>query len=322
MAPISYTSVNLREEYANAFRTESYTEFWSRVLDLTLAHGSGLKPNYKPASTRLPSYRLLAENLLDPDQPTVTKILTRSRTHPGTHTLLTGFFSETANAFLLCGLLLKDIDHIRTRYRPLKSAIQSNNPKPVTQLLTDLNPFTSLTSAQFNAVQAGSASLLSRLESSRKKTRAKLRVITRVKHGLAVLFVALVASTTLFGAFIAVHGLIALVAVPGLVLNPGRLVRRLAQVDSAAKGMYILNRDLDTISWLVERLRDEVEHIAGLVRFWEEKGRVMDEVGREIAKNGASFDQKLDELEEHLYLCFLTINKARGIVVKEVSVAS
>lgn len=185
-------------------------------------------------------------------------------------------------------------------------------------LLTDLNPFKSSTATQFKAVQSGSASLLKQLELNRKKTRAKLRVISRVKYGLAILFVALVTSTSLFGAFIAVHGVVALVALPGLVLSSGRLVRALAQLDAATKGMYIVSRDLDTISRLVERLHDEVEHIVGLAKLWEEKGKVMDGVGREISKNDESFGQKLDELEEHLYLCFMTINKARGIVMKEV----
>lgn len=114
------------------------------------------------------------------------------------------------------------------------------------------------------------------------------------------------------------HGVVALVALPGLVLSSGRLVRALAQLDAATKGMYIVSRDLDTISRLVERLHDEVEHIVGLAKLWEEKGKVMDGVGREISKNDESFGQKLDELEEHLYLCFMTINKARGIVMKEV----
>lgn len=316
VAPLSYSSVNLREEYANAFRTESYNEFWARVMGLTSPHGSNLKP--VSANARLPSYRLFTENLLDPDQPTVTRILTQSRilSTSGTYTLLTNFFTETANASLLCGLLLKNIDHIRTCYSPLKPAIRSNNLKSVAQILTGLNPFNSLTSAQLKLVQAGSAHLFKQLEQNRKKTRSKLRFITRAKQGLAVLFVVLVTSTSIMGAFF--HGLAALVVIPGLVIGSGRLNRVLAQLDAATKGMYILNRDLDTISRLVERMHDEVEHIVGLVRFSMEKSAVVEDVVKEILRNDVGFDQKLDELEEHLFLCSMTINKARGIVMKEV----
>lgn len=322
MAPVSFSSLNIREEYANAFRTESYTEFWSRVLDLTLAHGAGLKPNYKPDN---PSYCVFVEGLLDPDQDTATRILSHSRTRPVTRTLLVEFYSQTANASLLCGLLLRDIDRIRNRYRPLRSAVRSDNPETVRRLLAnfDFHPFNLLTTSEFKRIQSGSIGLLDRLDLNRRKVRGRLQFAARVRTGITVFLVALAVSALLTGTLVAVHGLVALIALPGLVwFGSGRVKRALAQLEAAAKGMYILNRDMDTISRLVERLRDEVEHVVGLVRLGAEKRGVAEEVAREIAKNDAGFNQKLDELEEHLYLCFMTINKARGIVTKEISLAT
>ncbi|XP_008794309.2 UPF0496 protein 3 [Phoenix dactylifera] len=347
-APISSASFNLCEEYANTFRTESYIEFWARVLDLTLAHGAALKPRESSAAARLPSDRLFAEHLLDPDQPTVTRILSHVRRHghPETHVLLSDYYAETANASLLCGLLLKEIEQLRLRYRPLKATLNSLISSGQSRLslqaidpyLGDLSktlgPFDSLGSSQcqFRAVQDGSANLLKRLESSRKKARAKLRCINHLKRGLAIFLIVLTASTSALGVCMALHALVAVVALPTFLSAPpwlasaGSLARVLAQFDAAAKGTYILNRELDTISRLVARLHDEVEHLLALLRLCCERHdggrrRLTQEVVRQIRKNDASFNQQLDELEEHLYLCFMTINKARSLVMKEVLVA-
>ncbi|URE26326.1 UPF0496 protein [Musa troglodytarum] len=342
-APISSSSFNLCEEYINAFRTESYHEFWAQVLDLTLDHGAALKPRGSSAVASLPSYRLLAEHLLDPDQPTVTKILTHlaKRCRPEIHVLLSDYYSETADASLLCGLLLKDIDRIRRRYRPLNAALRSfvsasrsrNGLQAIGDFLAIVsratNSFDSVASSRckFRAVQGGSADLLKRLESGRKKTRAKLRFINRLKRTLATSAIVLAASTFIIGACVPMHALVTLTALPPFLSSSSRfasarrLDRVVAQLDAAAKGTYILNRDLDTISRLVARLHDEAEHTLTLLRLCERHGghrrRLTQEVARQITKNLASFHQQLDELEEHLYLCFMTINRTRRLVLKE-----
>ncbi|XP_072954917.1 UPF0496 protein 3-like isoform X1 [Typha angustifolia] len=352
VSTISSTSFDLREEYTNAFRTESYNEFWAHVLDLTLAHGAALTTRENSAAARLPSYRLFAEQLLEPDQATVAKMLANAQKicHPKAYILLQEYYAETANASLLCSLLLKDIEQIRLRYRPLKANLRSlvsDSPsrqklQAVDRYLADiaktLNPFESLASSSkrqyFKQVQDGSASLLKKLESGRRKAKAKLHRINHIKRALAVSFVILTASTSVVGAFVAMHALVALLAVPTLLstasfrfASSGWLRKAISQLDAATKGTYILNRDLDTISRLVARLHDEVDHMGELLRLCFERRdggrrRLVEEVIRQVWKNDASFNQQLDELEEHLYLCFMTINKARSLVMKEVLVAS
>ncbi|GFZ01127.1 transmembrane protein, putative [Actinidia rufa] len=273
------------------------------------------------SADRLPSYRLFAEHLLDPDQPTVTRILALARNHPENHTLLSDYFLETANASLLCSLLLKDIDHTRVKYRSLKStidALETAQLSPINHLpviltrLTEFsnssNPFiyTASSPHRYQAVQAGCTGLLKRLESSRDKARAKLQRIT----------------------IITTHALALLVASPALIVgslelaSSRKLVRFSAQLNAAAKGNYILNRDLDTISRLVARVNDELEHMRAMVRFLLERGeeriQVSWEVARQLKKTNSSFSQQLDELEEHLYLCFMNINRARNLVVNEI----
>ncbi|XP_057463738.1 UPF0496 protein At3g49070 [Actinidia eriantha] len=332
------TTVDVREEYANAFRTESYNEFWIRVLVLNTPES--LINMGSTSADRLPSYRLFAEHLLDPDQPTVTQVLALARNRPENHTLLSDYFLETADASLLCSLLLKDIDHTRVKYRSLKTtidALETAQLSPVNHLpviltrLTEFsnssNPFiyTASSPHRYQAIQAGCTGLLKRLESSRDKARAKLQRISKIQRGSAVFLVAFAASLT---AIITTHALALLVASPALIVgslelaSSRKLVRFSAQLNAAAKGTYILNRDLDTISRLVARVNDELEHMRAMVRFLLERGeeriQVSWEVARQLKKTNSSFSQQLDELEEHLYLCFMNINRARNLVVNEI----
>ncbi|XP_022738591.1 UPF0496 protein At3g49070 isoform X2 [Durio zibethinus] len=331
-------SVDVREEYANAFRTESYNEFWTHVLAVShLDSATCISPMDSTTAARLPSYRLFAEHLLDPNQPTVTRILTLIQNRPQTHTILLDYFSQTANASLYCGLLLKDIDHTRVKYRSFRTSFQAaqfsdeNQFSGVMTRLIDFsnspNPFisTAPSSSRVRVIQAGCCELLKRLESSRNKARAKLHITNKFQHGSGIFLVALTASLTII---VASHALALLVAAPGLVAaslelaSTRRLARESAQLDTAAKGTYILNRDLDTISRLVARLNDELEDMRAMVKFWLERGedrlQASGEVARQLKKNDANFTQQLDDLEEHLYLCFMTINRARNLVVKEI----
>ncbi|GAB4858299.1 hypothetical protein Ancab_009771 [Ancistrocladus abbreviatus] len=333
--------VDVREEYANAFRTESYYHFWARVLELNNNDTATRKSMDSTSAARLPSYRLFAEHLLDPDQPTVTKLLAVAKTRPENRTVLSDYFLETANASLLCGHLLNDIDRIRIKYRTLKKTLKSLEIaqfEPITHLptiLTQLSEFTksinpflpsSSSSTRFRAVQGSCTGLLKRLESGRDKAQANLQLLNGLKCGSAIFLVALTATVTIV---VVTHALAAAVAVPAFVMaslelaSNRRLAKLSAQLDAAAKGTYILNRDLDTISRLVTRLDDELEHIRAMIGFWlelmgEDQTQASCEVARQLKMNDSSFSEQLDELEEHLYLCFMTINRARHLVVKEI----
>lgn len=334
----SSLEIDVREEYANTFRTQSYIDFWTRVLDSTHGGSTINKTLSSVTAARLPSYRLFAENLLDPDQPTVTQILAMANHHAKNHTLLSDYFTETANASIVCGALLQDVDRLRSNYRSLKTALKSiettkvsfiSNFKIIQARLTDfsnsVNPFTVPKSSQgVQAVQLACFKLLKRLELRRDMAQMKLQRINKIKHGSAVTLVVLTVSLTVI---IVTHGLAVIVAAPGMVVaamglgSSGKLAKLSAQLDVAAKGMYILNRDLDTVSRLVGRLNDELEHMKATTKFWLKRGhnrvQSVEEFGRQLKKTDLSFCEQLDELEEHLYLCFMTINRARNLVVKE-----
>lgn len=335
-SPEDSVELDLREEYANAFRTESYIDFWTCVVSLTDKPSTKSKPMSSTTAARLPSYRLFAEHLLKPDQPTVIRILNLAPIKPKNHSLLLDYFSETSNASLLCEILLKDISHVRTRYGSLKLILKTvESPSQITHLpviLTQLNdfchtsnPFIKSPSSPHNiqTLQTSCFNLLKRLEVNRDKTRAKLRMLSKIKLGSAIILITLTASLTII---IVAHALVVLMVAPGIVMTTAstkQLSKWSVQVDVAAKGTYILSRDLDTISRLVARLGDELEHMRKMVTFWlkrgEDKLQASGEVARQLKKNDLSFCSQLDELEEHLYLCFMTVNRARNLVIKEIN---
>ncbi|TXG70974.1 hypothetical protein EZV62_005909 [Acer yangbiense] len=257
-----------------------------------------------------------------------------------THSLMFDYFSETANASFMFSRLLKDLDHVRVSYRSFKTLVKSlednqfsfvNHFPSVrtrfTELSNSLNPFAHFapSPSRVRVIQAGCSKLLKQLELSRDKARTKLRIINLSEHGSAFILIVVTASLTVI---IATHALALLVTAPGLIAaslelaSTRRLARVPTQLDAAAKGTYILNRDLDTISRLMARLNDELEHMRSMVKFWLERGearlQASCEMARQLMKNDASFSQQLNELEEHLYLCFMTVNRARNLVVKEI----
>lgn len=338
------SNVDFREEYANAFRTESYNEFWARVLALTHKDSVARESKGSTSATRLLSYRLFAEHLLEPDQPTVTKLLSFTQNQPKNMSLLSNYFEQTANASILCGQLLKDTDQLRIRYKALKKTLKyfevPQNPSSSTnhlptilmrlvKITKSINPFVHPSSllTRFQAVKYGCSELLKQLESRRDKVRAKLHVRNSLKVGSAIFLVALTTSIT---TIVLTHFVAMAMAVPGFIIaynvpiSTKQLTKTSAQLDAAAKGTYILNRDLDTISRLVARLDDDLEHIRAMVEFWMDRAedhlqaQAGEELARQLKKNDMKLIDQLDELEEHLYLCFMTINRARNLVVKEI----
>ena len=68
------------------------------------------------------------------------------------------------------------------------------------------------------------------------------------------------------------------------------------------------------------RLHDEVGHKKELIRFCLERREdkfPLEEVVKDLRRNGRGFKWQVEELEEHVCLCLVTINRARVLVIKE-----
>ncbi|KAL5215973.1 hypothetical protein ABZP36_007374 [Zizania latifolia] len=94
------------------------------------------------------------------------------------------------------------------------------------------------------------------------------------------------------------------------------------QLDTAAKGTYVLGRDLDTVSHLVARLSDGIERENAMARCCAERvdgSFPVQEMVTELRRSCSSSRKLTEELEEHVCLCLATIHRARVLVITEIS---
>lgn len=104
------------------------------------------------------------------------------------------------------------------------------------------------------------------------------------------------------------------------MLRNGGLEKVGEKLEEAAKGSYILKRELDTTSRLMVRLGDAVDHGKAMLRLFG--GRKEDKFAvalamDEVKKSNLSIRKRVEDVEEHLYLCIVTINRSRTSVINQ-----
>ncbi|EXB81519.1 hypothetical protein L484_014327 [Morus notabilis] len=202
------------------------------------------------------------------------------------------------------------------------------------------NPLSIISPAQYHDIRDGYMVLLHKLTSKGKKIKRREKLKRLCKKvggaGLVVTHSALLIALLVF----AFHGVFGIVAAPALVgcssvylakkkkkkramdsqpprLPGGGLGK---QLDMATKGVFILINDFDTMCQMVRRLHDEVEHRKSVADICvrNRKFELLREVVREFRDEEPSFMEQLEELEGHIYLCLLTINRSRRLVIQEI----
>lgn len=79
--------------------------------------------------------------------------------------------------------------------------------------------------------------------------------------------------------------------------------------------------DINTIDSLVDRLLTAVEADKAYVRFALERGREkhpIQEVLKQLRKSQPVLEHLLGDLEQHIYFCFYSVNKARFALLNEI----
>ncbi|CAL0328690.1 unnamed protein product [Lupinus luteus] len=343
------TSPNVEQEYHEAFRTKSYIEICNKVQG-QLGKASTRRFSSSPStSTSIPFRMHLTEYLLEPQQGIITNMTQSFKVH----NLLVGYFDATLEASLCCDNILEGINSMRHAKRRITRVVMlskrvldftnenDQNFKDIYKELASFslqnNPLSIISTIQFHDIHDRYIQLLHSLKSKRssiqrtvslKKVSKRLGGIALVTSHCAILIALLVFSF---------HSIVGLVAAPTIVGGlVGLFMKRLKrvherfgtsyserlcdQLDVAAKGVYILVNDLDTMSRMVKRLHDEVEHwkMISDVCVKNMKGEILKQVLEEFHEHESSFLEQLEELEEHVYLCFLTINRSRRQVMQEI----
>ncbi|KAJ4700976.1 UPF0496 protein [Melia azedarach] len=333
-------SLNVNEEYLSALRTKSYAEFFTKAQ---------LFVNDIPSSS--PSYfqEKTSAILLEPDQetiPTIVESAVLSKV-PELKALVLNYFDITSEASSICAQILNNISHIQYQYKFIQQTLDTidddhhhspeNNIKLITSKLNSFmvlnNPFTKI---DFNLIHDKYSSALHHLKSKRKKIARKIKMIKYVNKATGICITAACSLIAITAVVLAAHTLTAILMGPMIFSFPtkcfrkklfsfrfmrsGFLTKVREQLDVAAKGTYILNRDFETMGRLVARLHDEVEHSKGMVRFCLDRREdkfSFHHVMKVLKKNNAGFQKQVEELEEHVYLCLVSINRARTLVMKE-----
>lgn len=322
--------INFHEEYHRALRTKSYADFFNKVQ--ILVNQPSIYYNHNKFS----------EMLLEPDQETIPSIVdsaTLSRSTPGLKNLMLSYFDISAEASHICSHLLKNINQLHSNYKFIQRALDTimdieYSLENFELFIFSNNPFANLRNHDF--INDMHSSVLHHLKSMRKKVGRKIKLKKYLKKTYGICVTACCGLVIVTAMVIAAHTpTLTLVVGPAILSFPfkhlkrelkgykfsgsGSLSKVYDQLDIAAKGTYIMNRDFDTMGRLVGRLHDEIEHDRAMVQFSldRKEDRFSLQIVKELKRSGAELRKQVEELEEHVYLCLVTINRARALVIKE-----
>ncbi|XP_077246266.1 UPF0496 protein At1g20180-like isoform X2 [Tasmannia lanceolata] len=296
----------------------------------------------------LPSYVQISEYLIEPRQEALLAMINKSHLHA----LILDYFAGSLEAGKICGFLLESINQTRVNYSIIQRVLKLT--KRVTADYTEEqcrlmfsdftkfakleNPLSGLSRVQFHQIHEVFESMLKRLTSTRKKIQRRAKVFRFCKKSLRICLIAALGGIVVATIFLAAHTCVGIATTPIVISSSTKLLKRKirslrrlklrsltrlgAQLDAAARGAYILNRDFDTMSRLITRLNDEIEHSNAMISICMKNKTVhlLEEVVKELKNNKSCFLEQLEELEEHVYLCFLTINRGRRLLIQEIVV--
>ncbi|KMS94672.1 hypothetical protein BVRB_016410 [Beta vulgaris subsp. vulgaris] len=213
-------------------------------------------------------------------------------------------------------------------------------------LLQELASFASLNNplsniingtVDFRKIHDKYSHLLRKLTNRKRRIKRKEKFTRFYKKAAGYGFVITYSVLAIALLALAMHSMVGILGAPGLLLPlsmgvmkkvkgggslKANFLKHLgSQLDVAAKGMYIFINDFDTVGRLVTRLHDEVEHKREIAAMCVRNGKshqVIREALRDIQMHQQGFVEQLEELEQHIYLCFLTINRSRRLVTEEI----
>ncbi|XP_058219672.1 UPF0496 protein At1g20180-like [Rhododendron vialii] len=327
--------LTVNEEYIEALRTKSYTDMFNKVQDQM---GEIRSLDRLPSSSSRPFRVRLSDYLFEPRPAETLAGVTKGSS---VHHLIIDYLEASYEASNTCELLLGSVHQARANYRIITRAISLPNSTHVFKELSSFaslnNPMLRISSSQYRDIHESLEFLLERLTMEFKKIRRREKFNRYCKRILGFSLMVSCSGLLIALLVISIHSVVGIVVAPSLTCSLGLAKKRIelitkglkktslperfgAQLEVTAKCVFILINDFDTMSRLVGRLQDEIEHNKAIADMCVRNGKpeVLMEVVREFKIHQTSFLEQLEDLEEHIYLCFLSINRSRMLVMQEV----
>ncbi|TKW23485.1 hypothetical protein SEVIR_4G294800v4 [Setaria viridis] len=297
------------------------------------------------------SYTVLDDFVLEPSPEVLARGRSgrrRRRRRRGVETLLIEYFDVTQEACEACSALLTAIGAARRHHLTLRRLLARLEDggggrdgaaarDAVAEHVRLDNPLSAGRLSGFHEVHGRCGPLATRLAAAQRRLRRLARAMRVARGTAAAALVAACAGAIVAAVVFAAHAVVGIGAAAAAVggaspatavrwaaerVSERRYARAGAAVDAAARGAYIVGRDLDTVSRMVRRAHDELEHGRDVARI-AVRGRgerpLMQEVAREEAECEEDLRAQLEELEEHVCLCLITINRSRRMVAHQMT---
>ncbi|KAF8013310.1 hypothetical protein BT93_I1223 [Corymbia citriodora subsp. variegata] len=333
-------TVNLSREYTLALQTNSYNEIRSTIYFLECSQEEP-EVHFQEQDRGESTQERVLLRVLQPNRERVEDALRHAKDNTLTR-LVSAYFDHSENTSTLCLWLYQSVRRARFIYSPLvellaelpldgDSFTQSHCNRVYdvfVQFDCHDNPFPSPDSHNFSEMRSCFSELKQQLDHRLQKSKSRVKFVRHAIAGSALCLFGTVVAAVACAIGVTVHALTAFVSAPCLTVYlphdkfSKKELAHAAQLDAAAKGTYVLNNDLDTIDCLVNRLYAAVEDDRKLIRIGLEKGTDRSpilEVVKRLCKNHTKFLVELKDLEDHIYLCFNMINRARKLLLEEIT---
>ncbi|XP_030512199.1 UPF0496 protein At3g19330-like isoform X3 [Rhodamnia argentea] len=333
-------TVNLSREYTLALQTNSYSEIRSTICVLECSQG-GQELHFQEQDWSESTQEQVLLRVLQPNRECVGEALSHAKDNALTQ-LVSSYFDHSENTSKLCLLLYQSVHRVRGMYSSLVELLRvlPLDADSFTQLqcnrVYDIfvefdchdNPFSSPDSHNFSEMRSCFSQLKQQLDHRLQKSKSRVKFAHHAIAGSALCLFGTVVAAVASAIGVMAHALIAFVSAPCLTVYlpcdrfSKKELAHAAQLDAAAKGTYVLNNDLDTIDRLVDRLYAAVEDDKLLIRIGLERGTDKNpilEVVKQLRKNHTKVFDELKDLEDHICLCFNMVNKARRLLLEEIT---
>ncbi|XP_073062802.1 UPF0496 protein At3g19330-like [Primulina eburnea] len=331
-------TVNLIQEFTLAVETHSYKEI-RRIFD----QQSSFNQNADIECVEFFEGPLLLEQVLQPSRQSIEDALSLVESYSLAQLVAT-CFEHSENTSRLYLLLYQRLHKARHVYAPVHKLLDdlpldidsdsySLSHSQCTSAFNVFlqfdgheNPFMPPQPHNFDHLHQSFSQFTKQLDKHLEKTKSRIHLRHHCSKGSSLCIIAAGVGVAVAAVAIATHALVAIIAIPICPIILQSLTTRKdlvhqTQLNIAAKVAYLIHKELDTIDRLVALLHSDFENVKFLVHRGVDQGMdryLIQQALRQLKRNRSSFAQRLVFLEEHLFLCFDSINQARSLLLKEI----